>query len=144
MHTALYIRVSTMHQQPDLQAYGLRRYAKRAGLEIAAEYLDVDVSGRKEGRPQLQALMRAARSHAFDCVLVWKIDRFTRSVAHLLSALDALHHLGIRCISVQDQVDTEASDGQGNVHHHWRHGRVRVVPHGGARQSRNGSGESPW
>jgi DNA invertase Pin-like site-specific DNA recombinase len=112
MDTALYMRVSTVHQKPDLQADGLRRYAKRAGLKIAAEYLDVAVSGRKEGRPQLQALMRAARSHAFDCVLVWKFDRFARSVAHLLNALDEFNHLGIRFVSVQDQVDTESPMGK--------------------------------
>jgi DNA invertase Pin-like site-specific DNA recombinase len=81
-------------------------------LEIVAEYLDIAVSGRKEGRPQLQALMRAVHSHAFDCVLVWKFDRFARSVAHLLNALDEFHHLGIRFISVQDQVDTESPMGK--------------------------------
>ena len=83
MRTALYLRVSTSHQKPDLQADGLRRYAIRAGLDIMAEYVDVAVSGRKEGRPQLQALMRAARHHEFACVLVWKFDRFARSVSHL-------------------------------------------------------------
>jgi DNA invertase Pin-like site-specific DNA recombinase len=44
--------------------------------------------------------MRAARHHAFDCVLVWKFDRFARSVAHLLNALEEFNHLGIRFISV--------------------------------------------
>jgi DNA invertase Pin-like site-specific DNA recombinase len=112
MRTALYLRVSTIHQRPDLQADGLRRYATRAGLEIVAEYLDVAVSGRKEGRPQLQALMRAARHHEFDCVLVWKFDRFARSVAHLLKALEEFNHLGIRFISVQDQVDTQSPMGK--------------------------------
>ena len=70
MRTALYLRVSTIHQKPDLQADGLRRYAIHAALEIVAEYLDIAVSGRREGRPQLQALMRAAHSHgdAFTCV----------------------------------------------------------------------------
>ena len=112
MRTALYLRVSTIHQKPDLQADSLRRYAIRAGLEIVAEYLDVAISGRKEGRPQLQALMRAARHHEFACVLVWKFDRFARSVAHLLKALEEFHHLGIRFISVQDQVDTESPMGK--------------------------------
>lgn len=51
MRTALYLCVSTSHQKPDLQADGLRRYATRAGLDIIAEYVDVAVSGRKEGRP---------------------------------------------------------------------------------------------
>src|SRR3989442_386019 len=112
MRTALYLRVSTIHQKPDLQADSLRRYAIRAGLEIVAEHLDVAISGRKEGRPQLQALMRAARHHEFDCVLVWKFDRFARSVAHLLKALEEFQHLGIRFISVQDQVDTESPMGK--------------------------------
>lgn len=112
MRTALYLRVSTSHQKPDLQSDGLRCYAARVGLEVVAEYLDVAVSGRKEGRPQLQALMRAARNHDFDCVLVWKFDRFARSVAHLLRALEEFHHLGIRFISVQDQVDTESPMGK--------------------------------
>lgn len=112
VRTALYLRVSTLHQKPDLQADGLQQYASCDGLEIVARYLDIAVSGRKEGRPQLQALMRAARRHEFDCVLVWKFDRFARSVAHLLSALDEFHYLGIRFISVRDQVDTESPMGK--------------------------------
>jgi DNA invertase Pin-like site-specific DNA recombinase len=83
MRTALYLRVSTTQQKPDLQADGVHGYAARADLKIVAEYLDRAVSGRQEGRPQLQALMRAARQHKFACVLVWKFDRFARSVSHL-------------------------------------------------------------
>jgi DNA invertase Pin-like site-specific DNA recombinase len=90
----------------------LRRYAAHAELDIVAQYLDVALSGRKEGRPQLQALMRAARNHEFDCVLVWKFDRFARSVAHLLRALEEFDHLGIRFISVQDQIDTQSLMGR--------------------------------
>lgn len=83
-----------------------------ARLEIVTEYLDVAVSGRREGQPQLQALMWAARNHEFNCVLVWKFDRFARSVARLLSALDEFNHLGIRFISVQDQMDTQSPMGK--------------------------------
>jgi DNA invertase Pin-like site-specific DNA recombinase len=112
MRTALYLRVSTTQQKPDLQADGVQGYAARAGLEIVAEYLDRAVSGRQEGRPQLQALMRAARQHEFACVLVWKFDRFARSVSHLLRALEEFNHLRIRFISVQDQVDTASPMGK--------------------------------
>jgi DNA invertase Pin-like site-specific DNA recombinase len=112
MRTALYFRVSTAQQKPDLQADGVHGYAARAGLEIVAEYLDRAVSGRQEGRPQLQALMRAARQHEFACVLVWKFDRFARSVSHLLRALEEFNHLRIRFISVQDQVDTASPMGK--------------------------------
>jgi DNA invertase Pin-like site-specific DNA recombinase len=112
MRTAIYMRVSTEHQKPDLQADGMRRYAAHADLEITTQYFDVAVSGRKEGRPQLQALMRAARNRDFDCVLVWKFDRFARSVTHLLRALEEFNHLGIRFISVQDQIDTQSPMGK--------------------------------
>src|SRR5215510_6626707 len=112
MQTALYLRVSTAQQRPDLQVDGVHGYAARAGLEIVAEYLDRAVSGRQEGRPQLQALMRAARQHEFACVLVWKFDRFARSVSHLLRALEEFNHLRIRFMSVQDQVYTASPMGK--------------------------------
>jgi DNA invertase Pin-like site-specific DNA recombinase len=112
MQTALYLRVSTAQQKPDLQVDGVHGYAARAGLEIVAEYLDRAVSGRQEGRPQLQALMRAARQHEFACVVVWKFDRFARSVSHLLRALEEFNHLRIRFISIQDQVDTASPMGK--------------------------------
>ena len=67
--TALYLRVSTADQKPDLQYDGLRCYAERAGLDIVQDYCDAAVSGRREGRPQLNALMAAARNQEIDCVL---------------------------------------------------------------------------
>ena len=110
--TALYLRVSTADQRPDLQYDGLRGYAARAGLDVVRDYCDVAVSGRKEGRPQLNALMAAARNREIDCVLVWKLDRFARSTRHLLAALEEFDHLGVRFVSVQDQVDTDSPMGR--------------------------------
>lgn len=109
---ALYLRVSTPDQKPDLQYDGLRAYAERAGLQIVGEYCDVAVSGRREGRPRLNALMATARNHEIDCVLVWKFDRFARSTRHLLTALEEFDHLGVRFISVQDQIDTASPMGR--------------------------------
>jgi DNA invertase Pin-like site-specific DNA recombinase len=109
---ALYLRVSTLDQKPDLQFDGLRAYASRAGLDIVQDYCDVGVSGRREGRPQLNALMTAARSREIDCVLVWKFDRFARSTRHLLAALEEFNHLGVRFVSVQDQIDTDSPMGR--------------------------------
>lgn len=91
---APYLRVSTADQKPDLQYDGLRAYATRAGLEVVRDYCDLAVSGRREGRPQLIALMTAARNHEIDCVLAWKFDRFVRSTRHLLTALEEFNHLG--------------------------------------------------
>jgi DNA invertase Pin-like site-specific DNA recombinase len=110
--TALYLRVSTPDQKPDLQYDGLRGYATRAGLDVVRDYCDVAVSGRREGRPQLNALMSSARNREIDCVLVWKFDRFARNTRHLLAALEEFDHLGIRFISVQDQIDTDSPMGR--------------------------------
>jgi DNA invertase Pin-like site-specific DNA recombinase len=110
--TALYLRVSTADQKPDLQYDGLRGYAARAGLDIVGDYCDVAVSGRREGRPHLNALMAAARNREIDCVLVWKFDRFARSTRHLLLALEEFDHLGVRFVSVQDQIDTGSPMGR--------------------------------
>jgi DNA invertase Pin-like site-specific DNA recombinase len=110
--TALYLRVSTPDQKPDLQFDGLRDYATRAGLDIVQDYCDVGVSGRREGRPQLNALMASARNREIDCVLVWKFDRFARSTRHLLAALEEFNHLGVRFVSVQDQIDTDSPMGR--------------------------------
>ena len=109
---SLYLRVSTSDQKPNLQFDGLRAYAERAGLEIVNEYLDVAVSGRKQGRPQLDALLKAARCLEFDCVLVWKFDRFVRSTKHLLTALEEFNYLNIRFVSIQDQIDTASPMGK--------------------------------
>ena len=84
----------------------------RAGLEVVRDYCDIAVSGRREGRPQLNALMTAVRKREIDCVLVWKFDRFARSTRHLLTALEEFDHLGIRFISVQDQIDTDSPMGR--------------------------------
>jgi len=59
---AFYLRISTPDQKSDLRYDGLRDYAERAGLVVAGEYADVAVSDRREGRPQLNALMASARN----------------------------------------------------------------------------------
>ncbi len=132
--TALYLRVSTAEQKPDLQYDGLRGYAARAGLDVIQDYCDVAVSGRREGRPQLNALMTAARNQEIDCVLVWKFDCFARSTRHLLAALEEFDHLGVRFVSVQDQIYTDSPMG--------RDGRAGVVAHQRACDRRDAGGRS--
>jgi len=56
--------------------------------------------------------MTATRNREVDCVLVWKFDRFARSTRHLLAALEEFDHLGVRFISVQDQIDTDSPMGR--------------------------------
>src|SRR5690242_19356080 len=86
---ALYARVSTSngHQDPELQLRELREYADRRGWKITCEYVDHGVSGSKDSRPALNRLLADAHQRRFDNVLVWKLDRFGRSLRHLINAL---------------------------------------------------------
>jgi len=112
MTTAAYLRVSTADQSADLQRRGIERFAEHADLDVTDWYCDEGISGRTETRPELDRLMEAARRREVDCVVVWKFDRFARSASHLIRALDAFNHLGIRFVSVQDHIDTDSPMGK--------------------------------
>jgi DNA invertase Pin-like site-specific DNA recombinase len=100
---ALYARVSTLNNQdPEMQLAELREYATRRGWEIVEEFTDQGVSGCKESRPALNRMMSDACRRRFDAVLVWKIDRFGRSLKHLVNALAELAALGVAFISLRD------------------------------------------
>ena len=86
---ALYARVSTLNgQDPEMQLRELREYAQRRGWTITDEYVDRGISGAKDSRPELNRLTADAHRRTFDGVLVWKIDRFGRSLKHLVVALE--------------------------------------------------------
>jgi DNA invertase Pin-like site-specific DNA recombinase len=78
-----------------LQLRELREFALHRGWEIASEYVDQGVSGSKESRPQLNRLMADARKRRFDLIAVWKLDRFGRSLKHLVMTLADLESLRI-------------------------------------------------
>jgi DNA invertase Pin-like site-specific DNA recombinase len=111
---ALYARCSTHDkgQDPELQLQPLREYCQRRGFEIAGEYVDNGVSGTKDRRPQLDRLMDAARKRQVDIIIVWKLDRFGRSLKQLVTALDELSSLGIGFISYQDNLDLTTAQGR--------------------------------
>ncbi|MGA2992417.1 MAG: recombinase family protein [Candidatus Korobacteraceae bacterium] len=111
---ALYARVSTAHngQDPEVQLRELREYAGRRGWEITGEYTDTGVSGSKESRPELNRLMVDAHRRCFDAVLVWKIDRFGRSLKHLVNALADLGAYGVAFVSLRDNLDLSTPSGR--------------------------------
>jgi DNA invertase Pin-like site-specific DNA recombinase len=98
---AIYARVSTNEQSPELQLRDLRQYATARGLS-ATEYVDKGFSGAKQRRPALDRLVDDARKRRFDCALVWRFDRFARSTKHLLLALEEFRSLGVQFISYQE------------------------------------------
>jgi DNA invertase Pin-like site-specific DNA recombinase len=113
MRTALYARVSTLNgQDPEMQLRELRDYAARRRWEIADEYTDHGVSGSRDSRPALNRLMADAQQRRFDAILVWKVDRFGRSLRHLVNALAELGALGVAFVSLRDNLDLSTPSGR--------------------------------
>jgi DNA invertase Pin-like site-specific DNA recombinase len=110
----LYARVSTTGhgQDPEVQLRELREYCLRRGWPVVGEYVDAGISGAKERRPQLDRLIADAHKRKFEVVIVWKFDRFARSVSHLLRALENFRALGIEFVSLSEQVDTSTPTGK--------------------------------
>jgi DNA invertase Pin-like site-specific DNA recombinase len=114
MRAALYARVSTIGhgQTTDLQTDELREFCRRRDWSIAAEYTDSGFSGAKESRPELDKLMRDAKRGRFDAVVVYRYDRFARSLRQLVNALTEFDALGIHFISLHEGVDTSTPNGR--------------------------------
>lgn len=95
-----------------MQLDALREYASRRGLEVVAELVDQGVSGARDQRPALNRLMAAARQRQVDVVLVYRFDRFARSVRHLVNALDEFQALGVDFVSYSESIDTSTPLGR--------------------------------
>jgi DNA invertase Pin-like site-specific DNA recombinase len=95
-----------------MQLRELREYCERRNWTITGEYVDIGVSGSKDSRPELNRLMADAKQRRFDAVLVWKLDRFGRSLKHLVSALDEFESLGVSFVSLRDSFDLTTPAGR--------------------------------
>ncbi|MBZ5609696.1 MAG: recombinase family protein [Acidobacteriia bacterium] len=109
MKTAIYARVSTTDQTNAIQVRELKEYVERRGWELEGTYQD-QMSGAKVSRPGLDQLMADARRRKFDVVVVWKLDRFGRSLVHCVSGIQELAGLGIRFIATSQGLDTDESN----------------------------------
>jgi len=109
---ALYARVSTADQVCENQLLDLKRYCNERGWLIADQFVDRGVSGTVSSRPALDRLMDGVRKKKYDTVLVWRFDRFARSVKHLVLALSEMKELGVDFVSYQENIDTGSSLGQ--------------------------------
>lgn len=112
MRCAIYGRVSTAEQSTEMQLRELREFAIRRRWEIAEEFTDTRVSGSKESRPALNRLLADARRRKFDAVLVYRYDRFARSLRQLVNALSEFDALGIHFVSLHEGVDTSTPNGR--------------------------------
>src|SRR4051795_5526326 len=107
----LYARVSTNDQQTlSMQSRAMREYAARRGWTIAMNIREVG-SGATE-RQVREKLLEAARRREIDVVLVWRLDRWGRSVADLLATLQQLQHLGVGFVSLTEALDLTTPAGR--------------------------------
>jgi DNA invertase Pin-like site-specific DNA recombinase len=112
MRVALYSRVSTAEQNAAMQVDELRAYCQRRQWDIVEEFTDTGVSGSKESRPALNRLLAAAKRGNFESVLVYRYDRFARSLRQLVNALCEFDALGIHFVSLHEGVDTSTPNGR--------------------------------
>ncbi len=111
MRVGLYARVSTHDQQTlPLQIKAMREYARKRGWKVALQVTDVG-SGATE-RPEREALMRAAIRREIDLILVWRLDRWGRSLADLVVTLKELGELSVGFVSLSEALDLTTPSGR--------------------------------
>jgi DNA invertase Pin-like site-specific DNA recombinase len=114
IRAALYARISTLNhgQNPEVQLGELREFCQRRGFTIAHEYVDKGISGSRERRPALDKLLADCGKRLVDAVVVYRYDRFARSLRQLVNALEEFRSLGIDFISIHEGVDTSTPNGR--------------------------------
>ena len=111
LRAGLYARVSTQDQQTiPMQTRALREYATRRGWTIALQVKEIG-SGTSQ-RERREQLLEAARRREIDVVLVWRLDRWGRSVTDLLATLQELEHLGVGFVSLTEALDLTTPAGR--------------------------------
>ena len=116
MRAAIYCRVSTTDQHVDNQLHELRTYIAARQWTLAGEFRDEGVSGSKDRRPALDSLMAEARRGKVDVICVWTLDRFGRSLAHVVTAVQELHERGVAFVSLKEGLDLSTAAGRLQLH----------------------------
>src|SRR5258705_3120242 len=111
---AVYARVSTVGkgQSTEMQLRDLREYCQSRDWTNVVEYVDEGISGTRESRPALDRLMADARRRKFDVLLVWKLDRFGRTMKQLVGDMSELVECGVKVVSMKDGFDMTTSMGR--------------------------------
>lgn len=107
----IYARVSTDEQSTEMQLDDLRRYCQMKRWKIIAEF-DETASGAKDDRPKRKELINLCKEGKIDVILVWKLDRWGRSMVDLVNTLRDMRSLGIGFVSFSEHLDFTTSTGQ--------------------------------
>lgn len=95
-----------------MQLHEVREYCARRGWHVFGEYVDRGISGSKERRPELDRLLVDCRKRRLDAVVVYRYDRFARSLRQLVNALEEFRGVGIDFVSLHEGVDTSTPNGR--------------------------------
>jgi putative DNA-invertase from lambdoid prophage Rac len=115
VRAAIYARVSTFDQEPENQLRELRHYVEARGW-TGTEFVDRGVSGTKDKRPALDALVRDAKRRRFDVLVVWRLDRLGRNLRHLVTLLEELQSIGVVFVSLGEGIDCTTPAGKLQLH----------------------------
>lgn len=110
MKVAIYARVSTTDQKCEMQLNELRQYIQARKWILIEEYIDEGFSGKNANRPAIKKCMTDARTRKFDCILVWKIDRWGRTLGQLVNDVTEFDSMGLRFISITQGIDTDKTN----------------------------------
>jgi len=111
----IYLRVSTQDQNTEIQKGELQRFAEARGWASVRVYED-KATGTNANRPALKEMLRDARKRVIDVIVVWKLDRFARSLKDLVTMLQELSELGVEFVALKDNIDLTTSSGRLMMH----------------------------
>jgi len=109
---AIYARVSTDKQKAEMQVVELKNYIKRRGFKLGQTYIDQGYTGGNIQRPSFGRMLSDAHKRSFDVLIVWKLDRLSRSLKDLITTLETLGSLGVDFISYDNSLDTSTPTGK--------------------------------
>ena len=111
MRVGIYARVSTQDQQTlPMQLEKMREYIENRNWKLTVEFEEIG-SGAKT-RPKREELVKMARRREIDAILVWKLDRFGRSMADLVMTLNELREIGVVFVSLTESLDFSTPSGR--------------------------------
>jgi len=123
MKVALYARVSLdegkldrRYQEPENQLVPLREWAKNQGWDVFGEFVD-RASGADPNRSELRRMLQAGMMRQFECILVWRLDRFSReNMSQVVGRIQKLRERGVGIKSFHESwLDTEATNPMGEL-----------------------------
>lgn len=111
MKVAIYVRISSEHQDLDNQIEMCKKHCEIQDYEIYDIYQDI-YTGTSASRPAFNKLLEDMRRYKFNAVVVTKLDRIGRSLQHLLSLFNEMNTKGVQFISITQNIDTTTSAGK--------------------------------